>query len=518
MWEGVRCRDTSDQGVDYVKSDSCWQGHRDKDGHLAADANKFPSGIKALAGYVHSKGLKLGLYTAIGSRSCKGRPALGCDFDAIPKCEQARMDIDDFVSWDIDHIKVDGCGGFDIPHMNESYAIVGQFLQDAVRRRGKGPVVYHPSNLGFEFPRQFRELAAIANQWRFFNDVQASWGSLSSIIEEIGAGQPECTPGPLPPNCSGRLSHEHSTRCAGYCVERDNFLAVPAPGGWHDPDMLLIGNTPCAEAGMSCNNLTHDEERTNMAIWAIASAPLQISVDVKAVPPESKKILLNKELIAVDQDPLGRMGSRFMKDPISGAQGWKKELQGGAVAVVLLNMGANTHAPDGGHHGGLPPPGVDNCTWNHTVDSYTEACGGTKGDVYCGDLGSVEVAKQRCCADADCEGFSYFKTATQAKPKGYGCMKANNDCGRTAKKGVDGYTISRRAGHSPPRPSMEGALNISFSFRDVGFARDTMVRVRDLFAQRDLGVFTEEYTSVGVPVHGAHMLRLEYEPKYHAEL
>ena len=79
-------------------------------------------------------------------------------------------------------------GGFDKTHMNESYAIVGQFLQDAVARRGTGPVVYHPSNLGFEFPRQFRELAAIANQWRFFGDVQASWGSLSGIIEDIGAG------------------------------------------------------------------------------------------------------------------------------------------------------------------------------------------------------------------------------------------------------------------------------------------------------------------------------------------
>lgn len=239
---------------------------------------------------------------------------------------------------------------------------------------------------------RFRELAAIANQWRFFNDVQASWGSLSSIIEEIGAGQPECTPGPLPANCSGRLSHGDSTRCAAYCVERENFLAVPGRGGWHDPDMLLIGNTPCNISGMSCNNLTHDEERTNMAIWAIAAAPLQISVDVMAVPPASKAILQNKEIIAIDQDPLGRMGFRFMKDAVSGAQGWKKELLGGAVAVVLVNMGGGGGGSGGGggggghHGGGLPPPGVDNCTWNHTTDSYTEACGGTRGDVYCGEL------------------------------------------------------------------------------------------------------------------------------------
>ena len=123
-WQRYRCseefnetliRDTADAlvsegykdaGYEYVCLDDCWQGRRDKDGHLAANPEKFPSGIKALAAYVHSKGLKLGLYTAVGKTSCKKKPALGCDFDAIPKCAQAQMDIEDFVSWDIDHLKV----------------------------------------------------------------------------------------------------------------------------------------------------------------------------------------------------------------------------------------------------------------------------------------------------------------------------------------------------------------------------------------------------------------------------
>jgi alpha-galactosidase len=387
-----------DVGYEYVCLDDCWQAPRGKDGHMAADANRFPSGIKALAAYVHSKGLKLGLYTAVGSKSCAGRPGLDCNYDAIPKYEQAKRDIEDFVSWDIDHIIVDGCGGFDIQHMNESYDIIGRHLLNATIHRGTGPVAYHPSNLGFGFPRQFRELASIGNQWRFFNDIQASWGSLAGIIEEIGAGQPECVPGPLPANCTGRLrsnTKPTSTWCASYCVERrDAFLAVPGRGGWHDPDMLLIGNTPCSvagqKAGMSCANLTHDEEKMNMAIWAMASAPLQISVDVKAVPAASKAILQNKEIIAVNQDPLGRMGFRFLKNTKTGAQGWKKELIGVAVAVALANMGTVSPGPDP-----VPPPGLDDCDWHHTVNSYVEACGGAKGDVYCGDLGTVEVAKQR---------------------------------------------------------------------------------------------------------------------------
>ena len=90
----------------------------------------------------------------------------------MPRCARARLDIDDFVSWGIDHLKVDGCMGFDELHMNGSYAIVGAMLREAARQQGRPPVVYHPSNLGFKFPRQFRELAAIGNQWRFFNDAQ----------------------------------------------------------------------------------------------------------------------------------------------------------------------------------------------------------------------------------------------------------------------------------------------------------------------------------------------------------
>lgn len=138
------------------------------------------------------------MYTAVGTETCASSKfaidpiGLGCDYDKISECAVAKRDMDDYVSWDIDHIKVDGCGGFDEPHMNVSYAIIGQFLQEAVAKRGTGPVVYHPSNLGFEFPRQFRELAAIGNQWRFQTDVQDSWESVAGIIQASGAGQPEC--------------------------------------------------------------------------------------------------------------------------------------------------------------------------------------------------------------------------------------------------------------------------------------------------------------------------------------
>ena len=275
-----------DAGYEYVNLDDCWQApNRTATGHLEANHERFPNGIAALADYVHGKGLKLGLYTAMGMETCAshrftaGQLGLQCDFTTIPNCTVAKRDIDDFVSWNIDSLKVDGCGNFDRVDQNNSYAIVGGYLADAVAARGTGPVVYHPSNLAFRFPRQFRELQAIANQWRFFHDVDSTWASVSSIIDNIGAGQPACIPGPLPANCTyydgGR---DQNTFCASYCVERGPFLDVPGKGGWHDPDMLIVGNTPCSPAdlknGMHCGTLTPDEERTQMAIWSMASAPL----------------------------------------------------------------------------------------------------------------------------------------------------------------------------------------------------------------------------------------------------
>ena len=117
--------------------DDCWQAENRVNGHLVSHPENFPSGIKALAKYAHDKGLKLGLYTAMGNGTCandngKGIAlGLGCDFGEIPSCSRAKIDIEDFVSWDIDHLKVDGCGQFDNVDQNNSYAIVGRFLQDA---------------------------------------------------------------------------------------------------------------------------------------------------------------------------------------------------------------------------------------------------------------------------------------------------------------------------------------------------------------------------------------------------
>jgi hypothetical protein len=403
-----------DAGYEYVALDDCWQAPYRVNGHVVPDPQRFPSGIDGLAKYVHGKGLKLGLYTAAGNQTCAmghrsyktGPLGLACDYGEIDKqpvrCPLAKQDLEDFASWGIDHLKVDGCGGFDNVRMNDSYAIIGQYLSEsAAKRPGGAPIVYHPSNLGFRFPRQFRELSKIANQWRWFNDVDDNWASVSGIIEEIGAGQPTCTPGPLPTHCLKWAYGAEATACSQFCSESERFHDVPRPGGWHDPDMLLLGQTPCSaedqKNGMHCNSLTHDEEKTQLAVWAMASAPLFMSNDLPNVPPASKALLLNRELLAINQDPLGRMCFRFLNESSTGTSGWRKELADGDVAVALVNKAAE-----------------------------------------------------------------------------------------------------------PQR--------LSFSFMDAGFAADTHVALRDVFAGVDLGWKVGAFTSPPIPAHGTLLLRLSYSP------
>ena len=126
---------------------------------------------------------------------------------------------------------MDGCSETHAT-LNGSYAVIGQQLLQASQRQGR-PVVYNPSCLNFNFPRQFRELAAIGNQWRFTHDNMGTWESVAAIVEHIGAGQPDCLPGPLPAECLG-WHYPVDVRCESFCVERDQFLAIPGAGGWHD--------------------------------------------------------------------------------------------------------------------------------------------------------------------------------------------------------------------------------------------------------------------------------------------
>eukprot|EP00013_Stygamoeba_regulata_P010039 CAMPEP_0177676140 /NCGR_PEP_ID=MMETSP0447-20121125/27613_1 /TAXON_ID=0 /ORGANISM="Stygamoeba regulata, Strain BSH-02190019" /LENGTH=360 /DNA_ID=CAMNT_0019184649 /DNA_START=236 /DNA_END=1318 /DNA_ORIENTATION=+ len=274
-------------GYDTVHIDDCWMRQdppRDSSGRLQADPTRFPSGMAALADYMHARGVKFGLYTAESARTCAGFPA---------SAGNETVDAATFAAWGVDYLKVDGCGTPD--YYTQGYAAMGSALRAAGR-----PIVYScswPAYLGDnEAAKPFAAMVEFGcNLWRNWADIQCNWASLSSII-------------------------------AHWATYGDVLTKVGAPGHWNDPDMLLIGN--------SC--ISDDEARTQMAVWCVVAAPLIMGNDLTNVSPSHKRILLNKEAIAINQDPQGTPGTR-VRTPTATSEVWARLLADGSVAVALRN-------------------------------------------------------------------------------------------------------------------------------------------------------------------------------------
>ncbi len=263
-----------DAGYKYLVIDDCWQVDRGADGRIIADPKRFAGGMKALADYVHSKGLLFGLYTDLGPRTCQGRPgSLGFhDNDAATYAE-----------WGVDYIKVDWCDADDLDARKEYTS-----FRDALRRAGH-PIVLSICEWGRNDPWTWAR--GVGQLWRTTADIGDNW---ESVVWIIGA----------------------NSRHAG----------AAGPGGWNDPDMLEVGN----------GGMTLDEYKTHFSLWAIMAAPLMAGNDLRAMTEETKSILLNKEVIAVDQDPLGVQG-RVVIERGYGGQVWMKPLADGSKAVAFVN-------------------------------------------------------------------------------------------------------------------------------------------------------------------------------------
>lgn len=277
-------------GYEYLGIDDCWlEKKRDPDGKLVPDNERFPNGMKAIADYIHSKGLKFGMYQDYGNLTCAGYPGvLGYE----------ELDIQTFVDWEIDYLKLDGC--YIDPHaMDEGYPNFGKMLNATGR-----PILYSCSWPAYQEPNKilpnYKSIAEHCNMWRNWDDIEDSWASLKGVIDWFGDNQ-------------------------------DRLLEHAGPGHWNDPDMLLIGNF----------GLSIDQARVQMAVWAILAAPLLISTDLNTIRPEFKEILLNKDIIAVNQDQLGRQGKRVWKKEgraeRSGLEIWQRELHDGSTAVAFVS-------------------------------------------------------------------------------------------------------------------------------------------------------------------------------------
>ena len=279
-----------DAGYQYIVIDDCWQVSRDANGNIIADAQHFPSGIKSLADYVHSLGLKFGIYSDAGSKTCQGRPGgLGHEYqDAIM-----------YASWGVDYLKYDWCNAT-TQDAKSSYANIRQALDAAGR-----PIVLSICEWGTAKPWLWGKEVG-GNLWRTTGDIQDRW-----------AGKREWKPGD----------------CCNYGVlaiadQEADLYSYAGPGHWNDPDMLEVGN----------GGMTTTEYQAHFSLWSLLAAPLIAGNDLRDMTPEIHDILTNKEVIAIDQDPLGREGRRVGKD--GDREVWDKQLKNGDRAVILLNRGS----------------------------------------------------------------------------------------------------------------------------------------------------------------------------------
>src|SRR6266481_4987767 len=278
-----------DAGYQYVVIDDCWQVERDKDGNIVPDAKRFPGGIKPLADYVHSLGLKFGIYSDAGSKTCAGRPGgLGHEYqDALQ-----------YASWGVDYLKYDWCNTT-TQDAKASYANIRQAL-DATGR----PIVLSICEWGKAQPWLWGAEVG-GNLWRTTGDIQDHWG--------------------------GKQKWPDGSCCSMGVVDildaEADIYSYAGPGHWNDPDMLEVGN----------GGMTTTEYRSHFTLWALLAAPLLAGNDLRNMSPEIHDILTNKEVIAIDQDPLGREGRRVWKD--GDLEVWGKQLKNGDRAVILLNRG-----------------------------------------------------------------------------------------------------------------------------------------------------------------------------------
>ena len=278
-----------DAGYVYINIDDTWEGERDSTGVLHTN-QKFPD-MKGLADYVHARGLKLGIYSGPGAKTCAGFAASLGHED-----QDAKL----YAEWGVDYLKYDLCSfrkdvmeaqapndeAGQMRLMIAAYAKMGNALQATGR-----PMVYSLCQYGWDAVWEWGP-EVHANLWRTTGDVQANWMSIYEIIE----------------------------RQAG-------LAKYAGPGHWNDPDMLEVGN----------GKLSLAENRSHFTMWSMLAAPLLAGNDLPNMKPEIKAILTNRDVVAIDQDKLGKQAQRVYVE--GQVEVWTRPLAGGAKAVAILNAG-----------------------------------------------------------------------------------------------------------------------------------------------------------------------------------
>ena len=281
-----------DAGYVYVNIDDTWEGKRDAQGHITTN-EKFPD-MKALSDYVHSKGLKLGIYSSPGDQTCaRYEGSLGHEY----------QDAQTYADWGIDYLKYDLCGfgkkmkadaPNDLPKQNQMMRDAYMLMHKAILKTGR-PMVYSLCQYGFDAVWDWGPEVG-ANLWRTTGDINATFDRMAVIG-----------------------------------LNQDGLEKFAGPGHWNDPDMLEVGNGKFNAA----------ENRFHMTLWAMLAAPLLAGNDLTKMTPEVGSVLMNKRVIAINQDPGGHQAHRvYQEGPI---QIWARPLANGTTAVAIFNTGEDTH-------------------------------------------------------------------------------------------------------------------------------------------------------------------------------
>ena len=276
--------DLINHGWTYVVIDDAWEGVRDPETYILGINDKF-SDMKALGDYIHSKGLRFGIYTDIGYNTCQGyEGTFGYEF----------IDAQTFADWGVDYVKDDFCYAFGM-NAKDTYTLFGDALEATER-----DIVYSICTAGYAAAWTWAEEAG-GNLWRTSGDIRDDWTSVY-----------------------GRISGLHQEICD-----------LAGPGHWNDPDMLVVGKVGWGR-NLHETGLTPNQQYSHISLWSLLAAPLMIGCDLSQIDDFTLNLLTNDEVIAVNQDPLGKQGRLIIQE--NGFDIWVKELADGSKAVGIFNL------------------------------------------------------------------------------------------------------------------------------------------------------------------------------------
>ena len=291
-------RDTADKMVDtgllnagyeYLVIDDCWSlKERDENGRLAADPEKFPNGMKAVADYVHSKGLKFGMYSCAGNLTCTGYPG---------SFEHEFTDAETFAYWGVDFLKYDYCYHSNIIHGKYLYRRMGTALKNCGR-----DILFSACSWGADNTAEWMRETGAA-MWRSTGDIVDSWASIKSLTEE-----------------------------------QESIFAYGGKGCFNDMDMLVVGMYGKGNVGLE--GLNDTQYKTHFSIWALLGSPLMIGCDIRNMNDETLKILTNKELIKINQDEDCRQVFKLTNIWDGNVKAYAKNLENGDIALGFFNLGS----------------------------------------------------------------------------------------------------------------------------------------------------------------------------------